>query len=324
MNVKPNEIANVCAIYAMLRTDRIARHTLESYVTKCLLIDSRASGRQIIDECVTYELLQKAGRNFLLTTRGHELAKRQQSTQSQIRASARDFLLRNVYLDPRVMATSCRSFLLSFRVDVPLGTFVYDRAFADGPAVSKWLCVLHCVGLIEVNEEAAMIRHEHLELFNTVLVRAREGVDSIVENAAAETDEVGNFAEDRAVEYENIRLKKIGHSALALLVRRISRIDRSAGYDVVSFKGTGDQPEQPIYIEVKGTRRPEVSFLWTRNERSVASQIRKGYWIYVFTNIDLAAGSCDGPVRINNPWRRLNKLGYKVEALDVYVNKPPS
>lgn len=220
------------------------------------------------------------------------------------------------------MPTSCRSFLLSFRVDVPQGTFVYDRAVDDDADVSKWLRVLHRVGLLDVNEQAAIVRRDHLELFNTFLARARTNLASSAEDLGSEKDEVGEFAEYRALQYEVARLKSRGYPDLALLVQRVSEIDKSAGYDVVSLKGTGKQPEQPIYIEVKGTRRLEVSFIWTRNERTVASQKLKDYWIYVFTNVDMSNRSCDGPVRINDPWRRLSHLGYKVEALDVYVSRP--
>jgi hypothetical protein len=178
------------------------------------------------------------------------------------------------------------------------------------------------VGLLEVNEPAALVRRDHLELFNTFLARARTNLVSSAEDLGIEKDEVGEFAEYRALQYEITRLKSQGYPDLALLVQRVSEIDRSAGYDVVSRKGTGKQPEQPIYIEVKGTRKSEVSFIWTRNERSVASQKRKDYWIYVFTNVDMSKRSCDGPVRINDPWRRLSDLAYKVEALDVYVSRP--
>jgi len=323
VNVKPDEIANVCAIYAMLRTDRIARQTLESYVTRSLLIDSRATIEQIINECVTYKLLERAEKNFILTARGRELSKKQQGTQSQLRDSARDYLLRSVYLDARVMNASCRAFLLSFRVDVAQSTFVYDRASAAGVEVGQWLRVLYRLGFLEVNQRFATIRKEYLEVFNTFLARAREDLDTLLEIVTAETDEVGNFAEDRAVQYEIRRLSDLGQSDLALLVQRISGIDRSAGYDVISCRGTGRQPEQAVYIEVKGTRRPEICFLWTRNERNVASRIRKNYWIYVFNNVDLLKQSCHGPIRINDPWARLAALGYKVEAMDVYVSRSP-
>ena len=322
MNVKPDEIANVCAIYRTLRTARIARQDLESYVAKCLLLDSYANPVQIIGECVTYGLLERAGSGLLLTKRGRELAKQQQSTRSEISDSAREFLLRSVYLDPRVMAASCRSFLLSFRVDVPQRTFVYDRTRTDGPDVGKWLRVLHRVGLLEVNEQAAIVRRDHLELFNSFLERARTNLASSAEDLGVEKDEVGELAEFRAVEYEIARLKSRGHRDLALLVQRISEIDKSAGYDVVSRKGSGKHPEQPIYIEVKGTRKLEVSFIWTRNERTVASQKLKAYWVYVFTNVDLSGRTCDGPVGINDPWRTLSDLGYKVDAMDVYVSRP--
>ena len=321
MNVKPDEIANVCAIYAVLRTDRIERLALESYATKSLLIDSSATVEQIINECVTYKLLERSERDFLLTARGRDLSKKQQATQSQLRDSARDYLLRSVYLDTHVMDASCRAFLLSFRVDVAQCTFVYDRASGERIEEDQWLRIFHRLGFLEVNERFVTIGKKYLELFNTFLARAREDFDTLLEIVSSETDAVGNFAEERTVEHEIRRLSDLGHSDLALLVQRISEIDRSAGYDVISCRGTGRQPEQAIHIEVKGTRRSDICFVWTRNERKVASRIRKNYWIYVFNNIDLLKQSCEGPTRINDPWARLPSLGYKVEAIDVYVSR---
>ncbi|MGH9878726.1 MAG: DUF3883 domain-containing protein, partial [Nitrososphaerales archaeon] len=98
-----------------------------------------------------------------------------------------------------------------------------------------------------------------------------------------------------------------------------SLIDLSAGYDVISHDGTGKSPEQIRVIEVKGTTKNEVCFVWSRNEMRVAAQKGKNYWIYVFTNVDVVAGSFTGPVCIRDPIRSLGKLGYQMEALDVQV-----
>ena len=263
---------------------------------------------------------EKTGRGFLLTSGGNvSLADGNKPRIAEF--GSRDFLLRNVYLDPNVMAESCRSFLLSFHVDTPQGTFVYDRSLDDGVEVGTWLRVLHRLGLLEVTQHTAQVCHQYLEVFNAFLAQVRESLTTRALSALVETDEIGNFAEERALDYEASRLKQLGHPDLALLVQRISSIDRSAGYDLLSSKGTGKNPEQPIYIEVKGTLRNEVGFIWTRNEWNVAQERRTAYWIYVFTHIDLATCSARGLVQINDPCKRLVELGYQVEALNVYVSK---
>jgi len=319
VNVKPDELANVCAIFSVLRTDRIAHHQLELYVAKCLLLDSCVNPVKIIDECIQFKLLLNHEKEFVLTDLGRLVAKQQQSTSSQVTDSARESLLRNVYLNTKTMTPSCQSFFHAFHVDPLQGTFIYDRSPDDDLDVTKWLRIFYRVGLIHVNSESALIRHERLGLFNAVLAKLRGVAPTSDIEEAIDKDDIGDFAEERAVEYEVKRLRANGYPDLALLVQRISLVDKSAGYDVISRKGSGKNPEKVLFIEVKGTTKAEVSFIWSRNERRVAEQKGKSYWIYVFTNVDLLASSSEGPVRVCDPAQRLQKLGYTLEPWDVQV-----
>ena len=85
---------------------------------------------------------------------------------------------------------------------------------------------------------------------------------------------------------EKNRLSDLGLKEFCPLIQQISLVDKSAGYDLASFRGTGKHPENRIYIEVKGTKRNYVDFIWTRNEKLVAGQLKKKYWLYVYTNVD--------------------------------------
>ncbi|MEX2163311.1 MAG: DUF3883 domain-containing protein [Sulfuricaulis sp.] len=319
MNVKPIELANVCAIFSMLRTSRIVRHQLESYVARSLLLDSSSNSAQIIDECTRYGLLVNREKEFSLTDRGRQLSKRQYSISSEISNPAREFLLKDVYLDVRNMLPSCRSFLLAFDVDAVQATFVYKRSIYDNSETAFWLRIFYNVGLIQVDEEKAFIRSECLGLFNAFLAEMRGLVPNNDDGAPGAMDEIGEFAEYLTVEHEVQRLRANGYPDLALLVQQISKIDRSAGFDVISRKGTGKNPEKTLFIEVKGTTKAEVCFVWTRNERRVATQKGRSYWIYVYTHINLSISSSQGPVCICDPMRKLKELGYALEPLDVQV-----
>jgi hypothetical protein len=53
----------------------------------------------------------------------------------------------------------------------------------------------------------------------------------------------------------------------------------------------------------------------------VAALTRKAYWIYVYTAVDVKGRTAKGPLRINNPSVRLEKLGFTVQPMDVYVSR---
>jgi hypothetical protein len=94
-----------------------------------------------------------------------------------------------------------------------------------------------------------------------------------------------------------------------------------AGYDILSYRGARPTPENPIYIEVKGTRNRNVCIIWSRNERATASKEKRTYWLYIYTSVDLTGASAIGPKRINDPIVRLDKMGYTQDPLDVYVTQ---
>ena len=133
---------------------------------------------------------------------------------------------------------------------------------------------------------------------------------------------IGDFAEEMAMEHEKQRLTRDGHSDLALLVQRISLVDQSAGYDIASFLGGKmGSPGADVFIEVKGTQASTVEFYWSRNEKSVAREKRKQYWIYCYTEIDLDARSGSGPLKIEDPARTIRPPAFSVEAMSEFVKK---
>jgi hypothetical protein len=91
--------------------------------------------------------------------------------------------------------------------------------------------------------------------------------------------EIGLKAELRIVEYEKQRL-----AALPGLVERVEHVakhDVSAGYDIRSCEGIGNEPESVRLIEVKAVSIWDYRFNWTTGEIETAKINRQRYYLYL-------------------------------------------
>lgn len=111
----------------------------------------------------------------------------------------------------------------------------------------------------------------------------------------------GEAAEEYVVEYEKARLL---NTTLAEKVKRISGIDVSAGYDVVSFEeGTSVQYDR--FIEVKSFEG-HPHFYWSKNEIEVAMIYGDKYYLYLI-NADKIVEPGYVPTIIRNPVKTIIK-----------------
>ncbi len=321
MNVKPDELANLCAIFSELRTRRIRHTELQRYVCRSMAIDSDSPCDVVIGAGCDYGLIRRERDCYFITDRGSGLSKRQKRVHIGISERARDYLLKYVYLNMDSCGIECAEFLLGFNVDSIIGTFVFSRNAQESYKENQWLKTLSRVGLLDVDERYAKVRPNYLALVNELLRRFRESETVDYADSYLERNVVGDLAERLALDHEKCRLSNLGLWEFCPLVQRISLVDKSAGYDITSFQGTGQHPENRICIEVKGTKKDFVDFIWTRNERRVAGKQKRQYWLYIYTNVDTQRETGDGPLRINNPLKALSKGDYLLEPIDIRVSR---
>src|SRR5206468_5382963 len=219
------------------------------------------------------------------------VAKLQGSPRPAINDSAREFVTKRVYLNPESPDAVIGQLLMQFRPDVARRTFVFDRRPNDSSDTVEGLQKMNAVGLVDVNLDSALVRPEYLGVVNNLLAQLRGGPRIVPQIATPEAQAVGQLAEAKALQYERDRLTAARYPELALLVQQISLVDQYAGYDILSYGGTKPKPEHSIYVEVKGTRNQNACFTWTRNERLVAGQKRRDYWLYIYTSVDLNTAS---------------------------------
>jgi hypothetical protein len=286
-----------------------------------MLINSYSNADGIIGEAVSSGLVNFKCGHYHISGIGQQLGKHQREPSCQITDKARDCFIKGILLSANSNQWCCGTFLLKFHVDTVLETFVYDRHIGESGGDTRWLMVLSDVGLVTVDQDKATVEHKYLDTVNNLLMRIRNPVSAEVFAVYDERNKIGDLAEDLALEYERERLTRSGYQSLAPLVQQISKIDKSAGYDILSFAGAGKDPSSNVLIEVKGTKESDLRFIWSYNERSVAAIEKEHYWIYAYTELDLGAGQGHGPTVVKDPCANLMNLGYTSVALDVYIAK---
>ena len=321
MYIRPEDLANLCAIYAELGTSSIAQSDLLKYIQTSMALDSNFCIEELISTALECNLLAIKNKLLYITKRGKTLSSRQKKTSRTISEPAKEYLLKNIYLSPECYLDKHKDFLLGFQADTFHETFIYHRSINENHEDIKRLKILYQLDFFEIDGLLVKIRKESLGFFNDILQQLRRGIIKVSFESSSERMRVGEIAEELALKYEKERLIKLGHKVLCSFVQQISSIDMSAGYDIISFRGTGKLPEEKIYIEVKGTKKTNVDFVWTSNERNVAGNYNKKYWIYIFTEINTKKEAGKGPIRINNPVLNLEKKGYAIEPIDIHIHQ---
>lgn len=317
MTVKPDELANLCAMYKALRTRCIIESELKRRLHALMLIESEASPSDIISEGISYGFIKITPRGVAITNIGNQLGKKQIEVAFQISDQAKRFLVKKIFLNPESGVQCCGELLDNFRADTIYETLVYDRSPEDSSEIIQWLKLLSRVGLLMVTPEKALVEIRYLDHVNQLLTYLREGVEGKIHDPDIR-NKVGAVAEECAMKYEKMRLTKLGYPELAKLVQRISLIDKSAGYDISSYSGGKKVSEEPIYIEVKGTTNSEPQFTWSRNERFVAQKERRKYWLYCFDHVDIVNDTANSPIKIRDPIKNIESKGFIGEPVDIF------
>ena len=112
-------------------------------------------------------------------------------------------------------------------------------------------------------------------------------------------EQIGLAGENWVVDYEKHDLKNNGYVELANRVERISQINISAGYDVLSFETSGNEK----FIEVKTTALSKTEFFLSSNELEIAKDFKRRYWIYFLSEVY----GFPKLIKIHNPSAQIGK-----------------
>lgn len=322
MPITPNDIANLCAIFSELNIRHISYIDLIKKVNDTLTLNSSSSADEIINESLNNGVLtlNKSNNNVVVSNVGRIIGKKQQLVKNIIHAEASEEILKNIYLNLE-NDSNCAEFLLRLNVDYEQETFVYERSNYETKQDLYWLKNLSKVGFIINKNDKFYVDKKYLEIVNTKLSILRGAKEILGIYSSDDNTQVGNFAEGLAIEYEKQRLKKSGYPELIKLIEHTSKVDQSAGYDIKSCCCDNDNPESPVYIEVKGTQLDYIRFIWSKNERKKASEKSQKYWLYLFKNIDIEKNYGYGPIIIKDAIKIMTDTEYNIEPIDVLIIK---
>jgi len=264
-------------------------------------------------------LVRLAAGRATISADGRAIGRKQRTVGLRPSADACRALASEVYLNVEKREICCTDLLGALEVDVVRRTFVLRRSPDESPTVARSCMLLSRIGVLESDGDRAFVTTSYLPLVNAALgaLTGDRSVSVLFESERRK--EIGDLAEDLALRYERTRLTNLGHPELAALIQHTSLVWQSAGYDILSFRGEGSLPEEEVYIEVKGTEAPEVQFIWSRNEKAVASEKGSQYFVYCYRNVDLEEKTADGPLLIPDPARKVCPPDFIVEAMSEHV-----
>lgn len=184
----------------------------------------------------------------------------------------------------------------ALRFDVVKGRYhILKHGFPIAAAVFRNVLIqLHA---LSERQDGSLELSEHYEsLFAKVQKTTKRKMSLEALKKQMEQQELqGEAAEVYALEYEVLRL---ADSLLAQRVKRISEIDVSAGYDIVSFENELSS-EYDRFIEVK-SYVGQPHFYWSKNEVEVAMLYGDKYFIYM-VSAEKAGKPGYSPTVIRNP-----------------------
>ena len=126
----------------------------------------------------------------------------------------------------------------------------------------------------------------------------------------------GEEAEDFVFQYELKRLEK--HPNLDK-VKIISKIDVSAGFDIISYNKISSK-KLDRFIEVKSYRE-RVGFFWSKNEVEVSMSNESNYYLYLVNRAE-SNESRYSPIIIANPYKNVfEDSSWKKESQKWYMTQ---
>jgi len=223
-------------------------------------------------------------------------------------------------LDTQCMVDACGDIFGRFSINYssePPTWNSYMHGFDDRARLI--LAILEETGVVSRQNNLAVIRDRHLRLFSALKNRVL-GIHVDWNRLHERKKHVGDHGEHVSMEYEILRLTRDGREDLADMVEHVSLTDPYAGYDMMSFDGSGTGEAHDRFIEVKATTGTRPAFFWSGSEVERARQYGNTYWIYLWTDVE-----DEGSRRlhtIQNPYRELFMTGDPVpEPADYRIDE---
>jgi hypothetical protein len=264
--------------------------------------------KRILSLCSYAGLISYKKGHVKLTELGILFLSKNPTGTYEITNEQKRFISENLILSGPWMSRA-RDIFLNFVPNYKKVTFEFDSV--NNPLPKRFNAILYLLMTLSVIEDLKGL-YTVTPNYVSKVVSLRAEIEIKTEEQLIEMLEanrkLSDHAEDSVVEYERSRLIKLGRNAEADLVRKISKLNVSAGYDIESFDGDKPQLEYNRFIEVKASQNKEIRFFWTYNELKTAEKLGDRYWIYFIGNFTQSDHNLPSPIMIRNPALRINHI----------------
>jgi hypothetical protein len=294
---------------------RTPRHLLLRYLAGEVIYGQNPPFEPILEFAKMVQVISERSNGLGLTDLGRELVAQNAAKTYELRPTQCVLLLRKCYLDGQFRSLT-RTLLGKFIINPNSGRLTWSSIDSEPLGEAEWIGN-HFVQLGVVQRNSSVL--VAAPTYNDMLIRfAEEGPDfteAQFREVLREKKLVGNIAESFVVQWEKGRLKRAGHTVEATCVARISKLRVNAGYDINSYDSASPSLAHDRFIEVKGSGKTTVQFVWTPNEMQKASALGSRYWIYFVGGIERRKRLVKRePLMFRNPRRTLTTgRGFTVE-----------
>ena len=291
------------------------------HCSRIVLGGAIANHQDTIDFAIRVGLLTKQNDRLFTTDLADKFLDYNKERNYSLTDSQRELLVQKCFFSEG-MSVELREILLQFTSVPYKKTFEWSKSNGIRFAGNKNLLnLMYQARILFQSDETVLINPQYAALASYFRTSRKQMTQIEFREKLAEREEIGSVAEEIAVDYERKRLSSAGLKVESEMVQSIVDVDVGAGYDVMSFDGEGLNYNR--FIEVKGSRSSNVSFVWSRNEMRIAKKLKTKYWIYFIGRINLRQKSSRmDPVLIRNPANRiLDSNDYNKDCLHLSIRR---
>jgi hypothetical protein len=288
MIINLNEINRVLLSIKDLASDNTpVRHSLlVRYLEGEVVLGRNPDFDLVLETLERLGLIRRSRGRIQATEFGTEVILENTEHVYELRAAQRRLLIRKCYLDG-ALRREMKRLAKKFSVDQRSGRISWSPMDSEPIEDLEWLIEhLTQLGVLEQSKELLIVRGSYKAAILQFMDESADFTEKQLEDHLRDKRLSGEIAEAFAVQFEIGRLAAAGHTVEAACVNRISKRRVNAGFDITSFDGKSRRLAYDRFIEVKGSGKPTVSFIWTPNEMRRAQELRGRYWIYFIGGVD--------------------------------------
>ncbi len=298
------------------------KNDVENTCTQIVLGASSPNHSKTIDFCIAANIISEFDDQLFVSPFGKKLLNANPDHNWDLTSEQKTLLIQNCFLDGFYKDDSL-DLIKRFSPDARKQTFVFlkkDEFLLRN--VLPHLQLLLQVGLVLENDIIYFLKPDFSQHFS-YFVNKRKMSYAELEQKLQSDKETGEIAERIVYNFEKNRLKKLNATSESALVKIISGIDVSAGYDLESFDGKTSDLEFNRHIEVKGSTNYDLSFYLSSGELETSQELKNNYWIYFVSGINRQNHTYDGKITlIQNFYKKLNeKNEYNSKPVKYHITK---